>query len=101
MLTHSATIIATGEDFRGSVYVALVCDSGETDEVQLLQGDGTSPLFTVDSPVDIDFRTYNLGKVQKIKVGLAIYLSVSYQQLSRVQMPSNKQMITVANCCLT
>lgn len=70
MMTHSVTVLtsANSSDFDGPVFVSLVCDRGETDEAQLLQYDGTAPIFTAGSPLSITLRTVDLGKVQTVKV---------------------------------
>ena len=70
MMTHSATILTSpnGDDFDGHAFFTLVCDNGETDEVQLLQYDGAPPTFTAGSTISLNLRTYDMGKVQTIKV---------------------------------
>ncbi len=68
MLNHGAQIFTKDADFDGAVFVTLVCDGGETDEVQLLDSDGNSPLWTASDSVWVTLRTFDLGKVQTIKV---------------------------------
>ena len=69
-MTHSATIISSpgGDAYNGAVFVTLVCDGGETDEVQLLQDDGNAPTFVGGEPLCLTLRTFDMGKVQTIKV---------------------------------
>lgn len=71
MMTHSATIVTSpgGDAFNGAVLVTLVCDNGETDEVQLLLDDGNAPTFVGGEPICLTLRTFDMGKVQTIKVG--------------------------------
>ena len=69
-MTHSATIISSpgGDAFNGAVFVTLVCDGGETDEVQLLQDDSNAPTFVGGEPICLTLRTFDMGKVLAIKV---------------------------------
>jgi hypothetical protein len=70
MMTHSVTVLpsANGGDFDGNVYITLECANGETNEVQLLQYDGTAPAFASGQPVSVTARTYDMGAVQTVKV---------------------------------
>ena len=69
-MTHSVTVqpLANGGDFDGAVYITLGCANGETNEVQLLQYDGTAPTFASGQALCVTARTYDMGAVQTVKV---------------------------------
>ena len=84
MLSHYAMVKTLDQDYDGDAFLTLVCESGETDEVQLLSYDGNSPLFTAEAVVGISLKTYDLGKVLSLK----IRSSKSGWSLDRIQMYS-------------
>lgn len=69
MLTHSASFVTKNSEFDGEVFVTLVCESGEAEEVQVLTSEGEAPTFITEYPISFNIKTFDLGKVLNIKVG--------------------------------